>query len=237
MPATDAQIAANRANALKSTGPKTQEGKDASRCNSYKHGMTGKGVILPEAQAAEVERMTTAIVAETKAPGEVGKRLARQFAVMAVRLDTCFTQQTAATNLRVRRAMAEVAIPEGASEEEIAIIRDEAGNDAMFDTSPESILARRYEAAAERHLFRSLQEMRLLKREQAEAEAEAVPGPAFEGQLGSILQVQKEIARLEVDKPRTPPLPPSKVADPYIPGDFLSAAVRVDVPISLGRRR
>src|SRR4051794_32107487 len=39
-PATDKQTAANRKNAEKSTGPRTQAGKDASRTNSLKHGLT-----------------------------------------------------------------------------------------------------------------------------------------------------------------------------------------------------
>jgi len=43
---SDARIAANRANALKSTGPRTAEGKERSRCNALKHGMTGAGVAL-----------------------------------------------------------------------------------------------------------------------------------------------------------------------------------------------
>jgi hypothetical protein len=39
------QIEANRRNALKSTGPKTQAGKQASRCNAVRHGLTAETVI------------------------------------------------------------------------------------------------------------------------------------------------------------------------------------------------
>jgi len=46
--ATTAQIEANRRNAQKSTGPKTEEGKARSRENALKHGMTGEGKVLPE---------------------------------------------------------------------------------------------------------------------------------------------------------------------------------------------
>jgi hypothetical protein len=39
------QIEAIRRNALKSTGPKSEEGKQASRCNALRHGITAETVI------------------------------------------------------------------------------------------------------------------------------------------------------------------------------------------------
>ena len=39
------QIEANRRNALKSTGPRTELGKQASRCNAVRHGLTAETVI------------------------------------------------------------------------------------------------------------------------------------------------------------------------------------------------
>ncbi len=56
MPASEARILANQRNAQRSTGPKTPEGKEQSRRNALKHGLTGAGVVLPERDAAEVER-------------------------------------------------------------------------------------------------------------------------------------------------------------------------------------
>src|ERR687896_499569 len=38
---------ANRRNALKSTGPKTPEGKDAVRLNALKHGLRSEEILLP----------------------------------------------------------------------------------------------------------------------------------------------------------------------------------------------
>ena len=38
------QLAANRANAKKSTGPRTEAGKSRSRLNSWKHGLTAKEI-------------------------------------------------------------------------------------------------------------------------------------------------------------------------------------------------
>src|ERR1022692_1009940 len=45
--ATPAQITANRANAQKSTGPRSAEGKSASRFNALKHGIDAASVVIP----------------------------------------------------------------------------------------------------------------------------------------------------------------------------------------------
>jgi hypothetical protein len=45
--ATARQIAANQANSLRSTGPRSPEGKSMSRANSCKHGLSGRGIVLP----------------------------------------------------------------------------------------------------------------------------------------------------------------------------------------------
>ena len=44
---TEKQIAANRRNAARSTGPRTQSGKARSRFNALKHGCRAKLPILP----------------------------------------------------------------------------------------------------------------------------------------------------------------------------------------------
>ncbi len=44
---SDAQLAANRANAQLSTGPRSQTGLTASALNAVKTGLTGRTVLLP----------------------------------------------------------------------------------------------------------------------------------------------------------------------------------------------
>ena len=45
--ASPAQIAANRANSQKSTGPRSVEGKSASRLNALKHGIDAVSIVIP----------------------------------------------------------------------------------------------------------------------------------------------------------------------------------------------
>ncbi len=53
--ATQAQIDANRRNALKSTGPRSRPGKDKTRFNGLKHGLRTEQVFLPGEDPAEFE--------------------------------------------------------------------------------------------------------------------------------------------------------------------------------------
>jgi hypothetical protein len=50
--ASDKRVAANRANASKSTGPRTPAGKQRSAQNALQHGLTAAQVLLPDEQAA-----------------------------------------------------------------------------------------------------------------------------------------------------------------------------------------
>ncbi len=56
-PISDAQLAANRANAQLSSGPVTPEGKAKSSQSALKHGLAGSTVLLPTDDAAEYERL------------------------------------------------------------------------------------------------------------------------------------------------------------------------------------
>jgi hypothetical protein len=55
--ASPAQINANRANAQKSTGPRSVEGKSASRFNALKHGIDASSPVIPGEDPAEYESL------------------------------------------------------------------------------------------------------------------------------------------------------------------------------------
>ena len=75
--ASDKQIAANRRNAMRSTGPRTRSGKARSRANSLRHGLLSKVLVDP------------ALVNETD-------QLARRIAHEHGKPDDCFESRTIA---------------------------------------------------------------------------------------------------------------------------------------------
>src|SRR5262249_13011938 len=58
------QIEANRRNALKSTGPKTREGKDTVRLNGLRLGLRARTIILPGEDHQEFEHLCRDLEAE-----------------------------------------------------------------------------------------------------------------------------------------------------------------------------
>jgi hypothetical protein len=60
--ATALQMAANRRNAQKSTGPRTPEGKAAVRLNAVTHGMTAKSVLIPYESAADYSEIRASLI-------------------------------------------------------------------------------------------------------------------------------------------------------------------------------
>ncbi len=69
------QVQANRRNALKSTGPKTAEGKATVRLNAMKHGLLSQEVLLPGEDEAAFAELGERLRAELQPVGELESML------------------------------------------------------------------------------------------------------------------------------------------------------------------
>jgi hypothetical protein len=88
------QIHANRRNARKSTGPMTQEGKQRSRCNAVRHGLTAETVIGALEDAEDYKAFEAAVIADYDAPSAVERELVLQLASLLWRLRRATTMET-----------------------------------------------------------------------------------------------------------------------------------------------
>src|ERR1022692_2979738 len=80
------QIEANRRNARKSTGPITEEGKQRSRCNAVRHGLTAETVIGALEDAEDYKTFEAAIIADYDAGTAVERELVLRLASLLWRL-------------------------------------------------------------------------------------------------------------------------------------------------------
>src|SRR6266550_2233910 len=86
---TNLQIAANRANAQKSTGPKTPEGRAAVACNALKHGLTARQIVIDTESQPEFDEIARSFEDDLQPVGS---------------LETSLVQQMVCAHWRLRRA-------------------------------------------------------------------------------------------------------------------------------------
>ena len=104
MPVSEAQRIANRKNALLSTGPRSPEGKDRSRLNAMKHGLTAETLPLSDNDAAVVASRFRDLEAEYQPTGTAGRLHLRRFAFLSLRLENSEKLHLAVYDRRVRHA-------------------------------------------------------------------------------------------------------------------------------------
>ena len=94
------QIDANRRNAGKSTGPTTAEGKQRSRCNAVRHGLTAETVIGALEDAEDYKAFEAAIIADYDAQSAVERELVLRLASLLWRLRRATTMETGLFEIR-----------------------------------------------------------------------------------------------------------------------------------------
>jgi hypothetical protein len=88
------QIEANRRNALKSTGPKTEARKHTSRYNAVRHGLTAETVLSALEDAEDYKAFEAAITADYDAQSAVERELVLRLASILWRLRRATTMET-----------------------------------------------------------------------------------------------------------------------------------------------
>jgi len=146
-----AQIEANRRNAQESTGPRTPEGKAASRLNALRHGLAAKQVIVLGEKAEDFEAFHAEMHAALDPADALEEQLAERIVLCAWRLR------------RACRAEAGV-VAEGARRFEWATDGKKANDSVLLSDIGMISTLSRYESSVERALHRTLS---LLEQRQA----------------------------------------------------------------------
>jgi hypothetical protein len=101
---SDQQIEANRANARRSTGPKTADGKARSRRNSWKHGLTAEVIVLRDEEADDFSELREALMEQYDPQSAMECELVERMAGILWRLRRLPTYEAAALDFRVEQA-------------------------------------------------------------------------------------------------------------------------------------
>jgi hypothetical protein len=80
------RLEANRRNALRSTGPRTEDGKQRSRVNAVRHGLTAETVVGSLEDAEDYKAFEAAIIADYEAETAVARELVLRLASLLWRL-------------------------------------------------------------------------------------------------------------------------------------------------------
>jgi hypothetical protein len=88
------QIQANRRKARKSTGPITEKGKQRSRRNAVRHGLTAETVIAALEDAEDYKAFEAAVIADYDAQSAVERELVLRLASLLWRLRRATTMET-----------------------------------------------------------------------------------------------------------------------------------------------
>src|SRR5258708_6677012 len=99
---SEARIQANRRNAQRSTGPKTEEGKQRSSPNALKHGLCASVVVAEDARL--VQQRASDWFDALKPQNEFQSWLVDEVAIISLRIDRCERMERRARDLKAMRA-------------------------------------------------------------------------------------------------------------------------------------
>jgi hypothetical protein len=152
--ASPAQIAANRQNALRSTGPVTASGKSASSANAFRHGLTSARIVIPGEDPAEYDAMREDLLRLHAPANAIERALVEELAASSWRLQRAHRVETAV----LTKWSADAPDPDAA----IAA--------AMLEKPKELDRLIRYITAHERAFYRAMDKLAKVQKERKDAE-------------------------------------------------------------------
>src|SRR5437763_4138835 len=99
------QIEANRRNARHSTGPITQDGKQRSRRNAVRHGLTAETVICALEDTDDYEAFEAAVIADYDAQSAVERELVLRLASLLWRIRRATTMERGLFEIQARQLL------------------------------------------------------------------------------------------------------------------------------------
>ena len=151
---SDNKRTANQRNSLCSTGPRTPDGKAASRLNALKHGLTAAQVLLPDEDANDYQQFMKAMKQQLQPNGVLEQELSEAIAMKLWRLRRVLRMEAETLRYQLRSAL-QYSLDSG----------DPLGRAFLSDCqSPESMLKlSRYETSLQSQLLGLLREFRELR--------------------------------------------------------------------------
>ena len=214
--ATEAQIEANRANAQKSTGPRTPEGKAAVSQNAITHGLLARAGVLPGEDVQEFQAHREGLRKQLRPGSPLEEVLAQRIVDLSWRLQRAARDQELAY-----AALYEKYIEEQPEPPEPDAWPTALGRMIVEDFCGKAVLERlqRYERRIESGYYKALKELRQAAQQRQETALETLLMPApWEKPDGS-----------------TRPVCPTKPMAAAGPARPASSPVSVPVPGRIGR--
>ena len=152
---SSAQIAANRQNATRSTGPKTPAGKAVASRNALRHGLLSRDAVLPDEDEDLFRELHYAICAQLAPVGEIEE-------VLVERIVMCIWRLRRLIRIEAGVIQWELANQDTAPEPDAARRRLKLGAAFVVAANHNDPLTKlsRHEVSIERSLYRALGELR-----------------------------------------------------------------------------
>ena len=207
---SDLQIASNRQNAQKSTGPRTVEGRARVACNGVTHGLTGRFHLL---DGESLDHVQAKLTADHLPEGESEAFLVRQLAELQLRLDRAASLES--------ELMLAVVDPGSPAASPNAILARTLLKDCTFDVA--LLRLNRYESSLRRSHLATLRELRQQQKNR-HSQVPVVDQPSVADVMEDLV---RELAKSHADMPAFAAPQPSGKANP-VPTPATIPTIEID---------